>query len=504
MEPGTVLAGKYRLVSVLGQGGMGSVWRAEHLGLNAPVAVKLIDAAIANNSEALGRFHREAQAAAALRSPHVVQILDHGVDQEHNAPFIVMELMEGESLGDRLDRVGALSPAQTSNLLAQVARALTRAHEAGIVHRDLKPDNIFLVNNYDDEIAKVLDFGVAKASPNSLHPGMATRTGMVMGTPFYMSPEQISGSKDVDHRTDLWALAVIVAQCLTGRLLFTAETIGGLTLKICTEPIPSANSLGAVPSGFDQWLAKGVARTLSERFSSAVEMATSFKQICAGASLLSGGHVSGVAQTVHSTSDVLQAAHPASGASNTNLPAVGVSSVSSAQLASGGVRAESVGPLSNTTTALMPRKHGRSLLIGGGALGLGLLAVGALLFLDQSDGDSEHGEDIATSATPTAATMPEATTATDGIPKVTPTGSLDRLDVSTAPDAGSSTLPASATSATAKPPASLPRAIPKSRAPLRTVERTPPAPLVKPVVAPRPKAPPKPRSAFDGILDDRH
>ncbi len=493
MEAGTTLAGKYRLVSMLGQGGMGSVWRAEHLGLNAPVAIKLIDPSIADNEEALGRFHREAQAAATLRSPHVVQILDHGVDKELNAPFIVMELMEGESLGDRLERVGALSPQQTSKILTQVARALTRAHQAGIVHRDLKPDNIFLVNNFDDEIAKVLDFGVAKASPNSLHSGMATRTGMVMGTPYYMSPEQISGSKDVDHRTDLWALAVIVAQCLTGRLLFTADTIGGLTLKICMEPIPEASSLGPVPAGFDAWLAKSVAREMSQRFDSAAEMAAAFRDICGGtlgAFADSGAIVSGVGQTVHAPSDALQASHPGSG---------GYPGTTGQQLRSSGsgISAESVGPLSNTTGALVPRRTSPALIGAAVVLSLGMVAAGAFVVF-KATGEAgvdqeEVGADVESALAPTAE-LPA--TSAKPAPAVAP------ANVQQEP----------ADSGTPEPSASK---VPRSVAPKRTervVPPTPPPPAARPrVTRPTPPAPapaarprPQPKPAFDGILDDRH
>ena len=216
MEAGTVLAAKYRLDEVLGRGGMGSVWRALHLGLNAPVAVKLMDPAIMKTAGMLARFHREAQAAAQLRSPHVVQIIDHGVDAETGTPFIAMELLEGESLADRLTRVGVLSPRETSRLVTEVCRALARAHEAGIVHRDLKPANLFLVANDDQEVTKVLDFGIAKSQPTQ---GLDTMTnsGSILGTPLYMSPEQISGGKSVDGRSDLWSLAVVACECLTGK-----------------------------------------------------------------------------------------------------------------------------------------------------------------------------------------------------------------------------------------------------------------------------------------------
>ncbi len=253
IDVGTLLAGKYRLEALIGRGGMGSVWRAEHLGLTAPVAVKLLDLHDSGgNAEALARFHREARAAAAIRSPHVVQILDHGIDQHLGAPFIVMELMDGESLAQRLARQGRISPGETARVMTHVARALSRAHDAGIVHRDLKPDNVFLVRNEDEEVAKVLDFGIAKAHGHALAGDSGTRTGTVMGTAYYMSPEQISGQKSVDLRTDLWALGVMTYECVSGVRPFDAETIGGLTLKICVEPMPIPSQHALVPPGFDR------------------------------------------------------------------------------------------------------------------------------------------------------------------------------------------------------------------------------------------------------------
>jgi serine/threonine protein kinase len=284
MDVDSVLAGKYRLVSLIGRGGMGSVWKAEHLALRAPVAVKLIDQSISMLPEALSRFHREAQSAASLRSPHVVQILDHGVDEASQVAFIVMELMEGESLATRLERVTRLSAPETARIVSQVARALMRAHEAGIVHRDLKPDNIFLVKNEDDEIAKVLDFGIAKSKAHALGNDTATRTGSVLGTPYYMSPEQISGFKEIDYRTDLWALAVIAYEALTGQRPYVADTVGGLAIQICTQRPPPPSARAPVPAGFDAWFDKATALEGSRRYASARELAEDLRRICATAS----------------------------------------------------------------------------------------------------------------------------------------------------------------------------------------------------------------------------
>jgi serine/threonine-protein kinase len=281
--PTEIIAGKYRLLRKLGQGGMGSVWYAEHLTLHSPVAIKLIDPSIADNAEALGRFLREAQSAASLRSPHVVQILDHGVD--NGIPYIAMELLDGESLADRLTRVGRLSSGETGRVLQQVARAIGRAHEAGIVHRDLKPDNIYLVRNDDEEIAKVLDFGIAKSNAHGLGAsvGGGTRTGAVLGTPYYMSPEQAEGAKTLDGRADIWAMGVIAFECLLGSRPFDEETLGSLLLAICARPIPIPSQRGPVPVGFDEWFARACSRDVAQRYAGARDAAADLRQICDGA-----------------------------------------------------------------------------------------------------------------------------------------------------------------------------------------------------------------------------
>jgi eukaryotic-like serine/threonine-protein kinase len=278
--PGHTLAGKYRIISMLGQGGMGSVWRAEHLALRSPVAVKLIDPTLTMNPEACERFLREAQSAATLRSPHVVQILDYGVDE--GLPYIVMELLEGESLSDRLQHAGRLSPADTLRIMVDVSRAMGRAHQAGIVHRDLKPDNIFLVTNDESEIAKVLDFGIAKSAMPGMSLGSGTRTGTMLGTPYYMSPEQACGAKNVDYRTDLWALGIIVFECMTGVRPFNADTLGGLVLAICKDDIPRPSSMAQVPGGFDEWFARAAERSPEQRFQSAKELVQTLSAVCGG------------------------------------------------------------------------------------------------------------------------------------------------------------------------------------------------------------------------------
>jgi serine/threonine protein kinase len=264
---------------------MGAVWHATHLGLDIPCAIKFVKGELADQDDIKARFEREAKAAAHLRSPHVVQILDHGVCE--GTPYIAMELLDGEDLGVRLQKRGRLAPEELHKIMSEACRALAKAHAQGIVHRDLKPDNIFLVRDDDREITKVLDFGIAKTVTNELG-GSGTKTGAMLGTPYYMSPEQAQGTKTVDFRSDLWSLAVIAYQALTGSLPFESEALGDLLVKIIISPIPTPSQVAPVPAGFDKWWAKAASRDPADRFQSAKEFSDALALVC-GVS-----HVSGV------------------------------------------------------------------------------------------------------------------------------------------------------------------------------------------------------------------
>lgn len=270
---GRILAGKYRLVAELGRGGMGSVWRADHIELRSVVAVKLIDPALAHSAEGRSRFLREARAAGALRSNHVVQVYDYGVDE--GVPFLVMELLEGESLASRLERKLTLTLAEMQPILRQVGRALAKAHAAGIVHRDLKPENIFICTEGDSELVKVLDFGIAKVESN-IAASVQTQTGLVLGTPYYMSPEQAEGRKALDLRSDLWSLGVIAYECLLGKRPFDGDNLAQLILAICAMDPPLPSQHGIVPAGFDAWFLKAVARPVEQRFANIQELVDAF------------------------------------------------------------------------------------------------------------------------------------------------------------------------------------------------------------------------------------
>jgi serine/threonine protein kinase len=270
--PAALIADKYRITRLIGRGGMASVWQGVHTSLGINVAIKLLDGEHGYRPEALTRFENEARAAAAIRSKHCVEIYDHGVTAE-GIPFIVMELLIGEPLDARLAR-GPFAPGEFVRILVQVCRALAKAHSLGIVHRDLKPENIFLVRSDDEfDVAKVVDFGIAKYV-TSTGLSSATRTGAIMGTPHYMSPEQARGLKSVDYRSDLWSIGVIAFQCAVGQMPFAGEAVGDLLVKICTAPLPIPSHLASnLPKRFDSFIERALNRDPAARFSTATELA---------------------------------------------------------------------------------------------------------------------------------------------------------------------------------------------------------------------------------------
>lgn len=277
---GQVLSAKYEYVLVreIGRGGMGEVWQAQRRSWRAPVAVKLMT--LPATPLARERFEREASVAAQLRSTHVVHVLDHGVDVNTGALFLVMELLEGESLANRLRRLKILSPGEVMMLVTHIGRALARAHEAEVVHRDLKPDNVFYVANDDEPLVKVLDFGLAKVFRVSMaDPRAVTMHGTPVGTPCYMSPEQIHGATD-DHFGDLWSLAVIACECLTGALPFYSQHLPTLIALLSNRVRPVPSQLGSVPAGFDTWFAKATHPDVERRFHSAKELVDALRPVC--------------------------------------------------------------------------------------------------------------------------------------------------------------------------------------------------------------------------------
>ncbi|MDP9001592.1 MAG: serine/threonine protein kinase, partial [Myxococcota bacterium] len=270
---GQLVGSKFRLDAVIGRGGMGTVWAATHVNLGHRVAIKLVAREFVRSPEVLRRFDAEAKAAARLQSRHVVQVFDSGV-LDDGTPYIAMELLAGENLDQRVQRSGPMSSDEAIRTLAQCCKALARAHAAGIVHRDIKPENVFLARAPDEDadVAKILDFGVAKITMELDGRTSATGTGALLGTPIYMSPEQVRGGKDIDHRTDLYSLGLVAFTIMTGKLAIDSETFGEVVLKICTHPLPSLCSLAPhLPAAMDGWFQRACAREAVDRHQSAQE-----------------------------------------------------------------------------------------------------------------------------------------------------------------------------------------------------------------------------------------
>jgi serine/threonine protein kinase len=273
VAPGTVIAGKYRVERTLGAGGMGYVVAATHLELEQLVAVKFLHADSLGNADAVLRFMREAQAAAKIKSEHVARVLDVG-RLEQGEPYMVLEYLEGQDLGAVVQN-GALSIENAVDYLAQACHAIAEAHDAGIVHRDLKPSNLFLVRNHDGTgTVKVLDFGISKLSNAGETDAKLTKTATMMGSPLYMSPEQMKSARDVDPRTDIWSLGVILYELLGGRPPFNGESLPELVTAVVIETPPTlAQVRPEVPPGLDALVMRCLEKDPARRFQSVAELA---------------------------------------------------------------------------------------------------------------------------------------------------------------------------------------------------------------------------------------
>jgi serine/threonine-protein kinase len=265
---GMLLAGKYRVDRLLGEGGMGVVVAATNEALRQRVAIKLLRSGALANQKALGRFEREARAAASLRSEHVARVLDVG-KLEDGRPYMVMEYLEGRDLGDVIDNGPPTPVGDVIDYVLQACEAIAEAHAAGIVHRDLKPKNLFLATSVDGRpLVKVLDFGISKMEDAEEDMSL-TRTTEIIGSPSYMSPEQLHASKEVDVRTDVWALGVILYELLTKKVPFMAMTVTQLVAVVLTEPTPDVRVIRPdVPEGLALAIKMCLAKKREERFPS--------------------------------------------------------------------------------------------------------------------------------------------------------------------------------------------------------------------------------------------
>jgi hypothetical protein len=272
--PGDVLAGKYRVESVLGVGGMGVVVAAHHIQLDERVALKFLLPEALTNPEAVARFVREARAAVKIKSEHVARVTDVG-QLENGSPYMVMEYLDGGDLAAWIRQRGAMPIDQAVDFVLQACEAIAEAHALGIVHRDLKPANLFCVRRADGQLSiKVLDFGISKVTQPGAPGHDMTSTIAVVGSPLYMSPEQLQSSKSVDARTDIWSLGILLFELLTGRVPFEGETVTELVIKIATAPAPPVSSLRAdIPARLVHVIATCLDKARERRFPSVGDLA---------------------------------------------------------------------------------------------------------------------------------------------------------------------------------------------------------------------------------------
>ena len=375
-KPGDVVGGKFRVEGVLGAGGMGVVLVARHLQLGQKVAIKILRRDFAASPEAVGRFLREARTAVNLQSAHVVRVMDVGT-LDDGLPYMVMEHLTGTDLNELLHQRHMLPVEEAVDYVLQGMEAVAEAHALGLVHRDLKPANLFLTTRPDGSgLVKVLDFGISKAtetgSDGARDPAL-TATSAVMGSPMYMSPEQLRSSKNVDTRTDIWALGVILYELVSGRFPFEDETVTGLCARIAADPpVPLHEHRADVPLAFEAVVSRCLSKNVKDRPQTVGELAAALRPFASAELKLAVDRIARIGGPPRSGQGSLPEALASSSGPR------GVVSVA------GGVRspgfADTVGATSQATVARKAR-FTPTMLVGAGALAAALLGGGLFLAL---------------------------------------------------------------------------------------------------------------------------
>jgi tRNA A-37 threonylcarbamoyl transferase component Bud32 len=388
VKEGDVLAGKYRVDRVLGVGGMGVVVAAHHLHLDEHVAIKFLLPQALANAEAVARFDREARAAVKIKSEHVARVIDVG-KLENGAPYMVMEYLEGRDLSAWLIDRGPLPVEQAVDFVLQACEAIAEAHAMGVVHRDLKPANLYCIRRPDGALSiKVLDFGISKATGPGGSMGM-TKTQAVMGSPLYMSPEQMESSKGVDARADIWAIGIILFELITGRVPFEGEAITELVLKIVTaQPPLLTGMLPGVPPGLDPIIHRCLEKNRDRRYAGVSELANDLLPFAPPSARLSVERIANIMNAAgqparknfHSAPPV--AATQAMTGSRQAITGAGAAGMPQPSQGAGGqIPRMTDAAWGNTGGAPAPRQGPKLALVLGGAALLMLLSGGAVLLV---------------------------------------------------------------------------------------------------------------------------
>jgi serine/threonine protein kinase len=404
LEPGQVIEGKYRIKRLIGEGGMGAVFEGENTRIQRRVAIKVLHPSFTGNKDVTQRFERESQAAGRIGNDHILEVLDMGTlaDGSH---FMVLEFLDGEPLSARVKRLSRMTPDQVAPLARQMLAGLGAAHAAGIVHRDLKPDNIYILKEKAGvrDYVKIIDFGISKFQPLAGDGMKMTSTGAVMGTPYYMSPEQASGSQQADGRSDLYSVGVILYECVTGRVPFDGETFNQLMFKIVlSDPPPLLDLVPDLNPAFASIVLKAMTRDATQRFQTADEFSSALAawiERGAQVSIPAPGPSDAVARSALASASGHSPPKVAPGVSK-SASSPGVSKSASLPGIQG-----TVGTFATSQPSATPAKNTIVIAAIAGGLALAAAVIGVLVF---THGGSSSAAHAAASGETTAIAAPKA------------------------------------------------------------------------------------------------